>query len=97
MSRWILFFLTVLVGVVTLAVLAWPNPTAKEMIFGALGLLTSLFTSPFILEATVAFIGLIIVMTYNQRKLEREGKDEWVVLPKEESPPAAVGEKPPFP
>jgi uncharacterized membrane protein len=95
-SRWILFFLTLLVSVVTLAVLAWANPTASEMVFGAVGLLTSLFTSPIILEATVAFIGLIIVMTYNQRKLEREGKDEWVVLPKEESP-TEVKEKPPVP
>ena len=96
MSRWILFFLTVLIAVIVLGILAWANPTAKEMVFGALGLLTSLFTSPFILEATVAFIGLIIVMTYNQRKLERDGKDEWVVLPKEETP-AVHDEKPPAP
>ena len=47
---------------------------------GGFGLLASVFTSPFILEATLAFIGLVIVMTYNQRKLHKEGKDEWVEM-----------------
>ena len=60
------------------------NPTAREVIGGGMFMLTSIFTSPFILEASLAFIGLVIVMTYNQHKLDREGKDEWVLLPKDE-------------
>lgn len=63
------------------------NATANEVITGAMGLLASIFTSPFILEATLALIGLVIVLCYNQYRRERDDKDEWVLLPKSEASP----------
>jgi hypothetical protein len=66
------------------------NPTFREVFIGGFGLLASIFTSPFILEASLALICLVIVLTYNQRKLDREGKDEWIIMEKE-PPPADTG------
>ena len=65
------------------------SEAAAEVITGVVGLMVSFFTSPFLLESSLAFICLIVVMTYNQRKLDREGQDEWVLLPKEEPAPAS--------
>jgi hypothetical protein len=56
---------------------------ANEVIIGTLGLLLSLFTSPFFLEASVAFIGLTLVLAYNQYMVGQESKDEWVLMPKD--------------
>ncbi|MBL9115331.1 MAG: hypothetical protein JNJ83_10030 [Verrucomicrobiaceae bacterium] len=76
-SGWFLFV------VALVAAFAWAyktQPSFREVVVGGFGLLASVFTSPFILEATLAVIGLVIVMTYNQRKLDKEGKDEWVEM-----------------
>jgi len=68
-----------------LVLLMRSSPEAAEVITGAFGLLASIFTSPFILEASLGLIGLVIVLTYNQYRRERDEKDEWVLLPRDES------------
>lgn len=74
---------------ITVAAIGWlmrTNQVANEVITGALGLLASIFTTPFILEASLALMGLVIVLTYNQYRRDCDDKDEWVLMPKTEAP-----------
>jgi hypothetical protein len=91
------FWISALVGVVTVMLGLWgivslvgSNSEAAEVITGALGLLASIFSSPFIMEASLALIGLTILLTYNQYRRERDEQDEWVLLPREESADSSV-------
>lgn len=54
------------------------DPTAREVVGGGLANVFGFLTTPFILEGAVAFIGLVVVMTYNQW---RENQDDgWVIM-----------------
>lgn len=55
------------------------SPSAREITRDAVAMLFSIFATPFILETTVAIIGLVIVLTYNQWRLNKEG-DGWVYM-----------------
>ncbi len=71
-------------GCLILAALAvGQSPTASEVVWQAAANFFGLVTTPFILEATVALLGLTAVMTYNQWRISKEG-DGWVVLPEDE-------------
>ncbi len=73
------------------------NPVVSEVVVGGLTFLATLVTSPFIMEASLAAMGLLVVVCYNQMKLDKEGHDEWVTLPAEEpektSTPEATEQK----
>jgi len=56
------------------------NDTAREVMGSAFTGLFGFFTTPFILELSVAVIGLIAVISYNQWRISQEG-DGWVILP----------------
>ncbi|HRH96325.1 MAG TPA: hypothetical protein PLB55_10350 [Prosthecobacter sp.] len=77
---------------VAVAVAAWLNETAREIVMQGLAYLFTFFSTPFVLEASTAFVGLCIVIAINNRRLEREG-DGWVEMeikqPKVEKDPAA--------
>lgn len=60
------------------------NETAREVTRDAFAGLFGFFTTPFILEATVAIVGLISVVSYNQWRISKEG-DGWVTLPETET------------
>lgn len=65
-----------------IALLAWlykHNATAHEVIGQAFWSLFGFFTTPFILESTVAVIGFLIVITWNQWRRDQE-TDEWVEM-----------------
>jgi hypothetical protein len=80
-SRKRFFQLAVLIVVLVIAGLAIRSqPTAREVVWQGFANLFGFFTTPFILEATVAVLGLIAVMTYNQWRISKEG-DGWVYLP----------------
>jgi len=79
-------FVVLALAVCAIALIMRASPEAAEVITGALGLLASIFTSPFILEASLGLIGLVIVLTYNQYRRDRDEKDEWVLLPRTETP-----------
>lgn len=66
------------------------SPTAREVVWQAFTNLFGFFSTPFILEATVAVLGLIAVISYNQWRISRDG-DGWVVLPDstDQPPPPA--------
>gem|GEM_PF-6078532 len=52
---------------------------ARDVGAEAAGLVFTFFSTPFILETTVAVLGLILVLVVNQRRLEKD-KDEWVEM-----------------
>lgn len=55
------------------------SPSAREVVGDTVRLLFAIFTTPFILESTVALLGLFIVLAINKRRLEKEG-DGWVYM-----------------
>lgn len=63
-------------GIVIAAIV---NPAAREVILQGVGYLFAFFSTPFVLEASVAFTGLCIVLIINSRRIAREG-DGWVVM-----------------
>lgn len=65
----------------------WLSPTAREVAGETALMLFQILTAPFILEASLALLGLCIVLVINQYRQQRDG-DEWVYLQKHE-PPAA--------
>ncbi len=80
--RVVALFICLAVVAVAVVLIMRSSPEAAEVVTGAFGLLASIFTSPFILEATLGLIGFVIVLTYNQYRRERDEKDEWVLLPR---------------
>jgi hypothetical protein len=78
---------TLLLGAVVLVALGFlirSNETASEVALTSFGNFFGLVTTPFILEASTAILGLIIVLTYNQWRIDQEG-DGWVILPEDEA------------
>lgn len=55
------------------------NEDIGEVARQGLAYLFTFLTTPFVLEATTAFIGLCVVFAINARRIEREG-DGWVVM-----------------
>lgn len=52
---------------------------AREVTGEAFWALFGFFTTPFVLETSVAVVGLITVLTYNQWRQEKDGA-EWVEM-----------------
>lgn len=87
-SRWWLEPLIWTVGfAIAISVAAYVNETASEIVMQGLAYLFTFLSTPFVLEATSAFIGLCIVFVINTRRIEREG-DGWVEM--EVKQPAAA-------
>lgn len=94
-SRWWLETLIwSLAFVVAAAVAAYFNDTAREVLGQGLAYLFAFLTTPFILEASVAIIGLCIVFAVNSRRIEREG-DGWVEMEVQDKTEAKPLEKAP--
>lgn len=72
----LLWSAAIIAGVATAAYL---NETAREIVTQGLAYFFTFFSTPFVLEASTAFIGFCIVMFINNRRLEREG-DDWVEM-----------------
>lgn len=70
-------------GIAALTTLLVLNATAREVATGTAKTLFGIFTTPFILESTVAVIGFLIVLFINQWRLKKEG-DGWVYLVSQE-------------
>jgi uncharacterized integral membrane protein len=76
-------------ALITLLVL---NATAREVATETAKTLFGIFTTPFILEATVALTGIFIVLAINHWRLKKEG-DGWVYLVSQE-PDQSAGKLP---
>lgn len=61
------------------AVAAYMNETAREIVTQGLAYFFTFFSTPFVLETSTAFVGFCIVMFINARRIEREG-DGWVEM-----------------
>jgi len=83
--------ITILVGTALIYAIS-QSPDLREVAGEASWMVFSFFTSPFILESSVALLGLIIVVSWNQWRIRKEG-DGWVDMVPEKAPPAE-GEKP---
>lgn len=81
---------SLIVGVI--AVLLWQSAEARQVADDAVGLVFTFFTTPFILEPTIAIIGLMTVLVINQRRIDRD-KDEWVEMEVADKPKAVAGGK----
>lgn len=78
-SGWLEPVLWALGFVIAVAVAAVVNETAREIAFQGLAYLFAFITTPFVLEASAAFIGLCVVFAINGRRITKEG-DGWVVM-----------------
>jgi hypothetical protein len=77
-----------------LITVALSSPTAAEVIRDAFAYLLAFFGTPFILESSVAVIGIIIVITINHYRMQKEG-DGWVYLAvPDQDGPGAEGDPP---
>ena len=65
--------------IAALAAAAWLNETMREVLSQGIAYLFTFLTTPFVLEATTAFVGLCIVFAINGRRIAREG-DGWVMM-----------------
>lgn len=61
------------------AIAAYMNETAREIVTQGLAYFFTFFSTPFVLETSTAFVGFCIVMFINARRIEREG-DGWVEM-----------------
>lgn len=79
-------------SVVGYLVLLVCSPTAREVSGETARVLFSIFSTPFILEATVALIGIFIVLGINHWRLGKEG-DGWVYMVSQEVDESESGAK----
>lgn len=76
---WLETLLWSLAFIIGIAVAAYVNENAREVVMQGLAYFFTFFSTPFVLETSTAFIGFCIVMIINNRRLEREG-DGWVEM-----------------
>lgn len=65
--------------IVLIVIAAYFDETVREVTLQGLAYFFTLITTPFVLEATVAFTGLGLVLIINSRREAREG-DGWVMM-----------------
>lgn len=88
--RWWLTPLLSGIAILSGLVVAWNvNETAREVIAKGIMTLAGTLATPFILESSIALVGLAIVVTINQWRLHKEG-DGWVYLAQTEPDAASV-------
>jgi len=88
---WLETLLWTLGMIIAVGVAAYMNETVREVVAQGLGYFFGFLSTPFILEASTALVGLCIVLIINSRRIEREG-DGWVMMEIKES--ATVAEAP---
>ncbi len=93
---WLESLLWSLAFITAAAVAAYVNETAREILAQGLAYVFTFFSTPFVLEASTAFVGFCVVMFINNRRLDREG-DGWVEMEIEDPVTAedlSVGKRP---
>jgi hypothetical protein len=86
--RWIVPVMWSVGALVAIGVLLKVSPTAREVVGESALTIFQIVTAPFILETTLALLGLLIVLAINHYRQQKEG-DGWVYLQKQEPSPAA--------
>lgn len=89
-KRWwlspLLFTLALVTGVV---IVCKVSDTAREVLAKAVMMVAGALATPFILESSIAIVGLVVVLVINQWRLQKDG-DGWVYLAKTEPDAASV-------
>lgn len=85
---WLETLLWTLGMIIAVGVAAYMNETVREVVAQGLGYFFGFLSTPFILEASTALLGLCIVLIINSRRIEREG-DGWVMMEVKDAAPAA--------
>ncbi len=88
-SQWLSAILWTVVITAAAVLLLVFSPTAREVVGEASLTVFQIVTAPFVLEASLALLGLCIVLMINQYRHHKEG-DGWVYLEKQEPSSDAV-------
>ena len=87
-TRWLVLNAIIVASVIGVgAYLIATNEEIAEVANEAFWGVFTFFTTPFILETTLALTAILLVGIINQRRIDREG-DGWVVLPREPAEPS---------
>ena len=93
-KRWWLVPLFFTAALIALAITAWRvSETAREILAKAFFNIAGAVSTPFILEFSVAIVGLCAVLAYNQWRMHKNG-DDWVYLAVTEPDPVVLEQKP---
>lgn len=87
MNRWLSPLITTLLVVSGIGYLLSRSAEAREVAGSAVLTLFTFLSTPFILESTLALLGLVALLTYNQWRLQKEG-DDWVEMEVPDQPKA---------
>ncbi|TDU63225.1 hypothetical protein EI77_04434 [Prosthecobacter fusiformis] len=89
-KRWWVSPLIFTVALITATVIVCKvSETAREVLAKAVMMIAGAMATPFILESTIAIVGLVIVVALNQWRLQKEG-DGWVYLAQTEPDAASL-------
>ena len=77
------------------ATILWQSAEARQVASEALGLIFTFFSTPFVLETSLCFIGIMLVLLINQRRLDKD-QDEWVNMEVPAKPKDAADDKQPL-
>lgn len=69
------------------ATLLSKSTEAREVVGEGVWNLFGFFTTPFVLETSIALFGIVAVVTYNQWRLNKDG-NEWVEMEVPQAPAA---------
>lgn len=78
-KRWVGPLIISLIVAAGLGYVLWTSAEAQQVAVEAIFLIFTVFTTPFVLESSVAILGLIAVITYNQWRMSKDGPD-WVEM-----------------
>lgn len=89
-SRWWFTPVIFTLGLIMALTIVWQvSEVAREVLAKAIMTLFGAMATPFVLETSIALLGLCIVIAYNQWRLTKEG-DGWVYLAQTEPDAASV-------
>ena len=78
-ARWLPWLISAL-GIGAVVAFTALYPPASALAYDPARIVFTLFFTPFILEAICILLGILIVITINNKRLEKERADEWVYL-----------------
>lgn len=91
MKRWLGPLAISLIVLTGIGMLLSRSEEAREVAGSAMLSFFTFFMTPFVLESTVALLGLVALLSYNQWRREKDG-DDWVEMEVPDQPAADPSE-----
>ncbi len=92
-KRWWITPLVISLGTVAAITYAWQSSdAAKEILAKSFFTIAGTLATPFILESSIAILGLVAVLSYNEWRREKDGP-EWVEMEVPTKPSAENSQK----